>query len=828
MALIDEYKNGKRYGPDWKAPSIQHMNDLVGTVVIAEDNAANAKADSLTAKEQSTQALNIANSANTKSDSAVGTANAANTKAEQAANTSNNADIKSTEALNKSSAAETNSSEALRKAGIAETNSADALNKSTIAEANSVSAVNTANGAKTTAEGIDGKAQQALDNSNTALNKASTALEQVTQSLGSKLYANGTLINEVQIAQELGDSEITLISQKALTEAINSKLDADTYLYLDINNPPDGYAACKCDGVTDDRAAFELLMNAAIAKDKTLRQSKGILRMNCETPFTIPDNLRFVMEEGTTLSFFQNTPTDVAQIFLNDTTNNSYLRLESVVVERGAQNRSFLYGTFSGVSNTFIVKSFEQQVSTKGSSYYWYGVMYINNKAPAASNTIIFGDITLTSGTYCPCTYGILGGSSGDNSAYEPLPMHISIEGEIDLSNFNPTSGTCYLLGYGQGALNIEPAITKALNNKTYTFNSPASIYFVGGVSVYNYNSPQIKNLTITQNGTGSITLLWYNRTSLSTIPASAAALKSCWFENVTIKSAAHVSFIYGSIQAASNSDSTITSNSYVFKNITVEALGTGSVGVRLVTQLLGDPSASQVTDWYYSNITIQDCTFKATGVMFFGDNSSDPAYTIGAKQLSAMPNIHGTGMQILNTKIRYLGKGPSAWSSNSFNCIIVRPKGGSSSASSKNYAQLYISRCDILIDYSAVTSPGSWNNLSLVSANNSVCFAKLNNVNIKLIKASDAPASYWGIEFDSPSIGQGYNEISNCQTQVGGAQNANFKYYNIAIGDNYNKLTNITSNISPAYYLYGDTDETNTYTNIRVDENLELDLWEE
>lgn len=32
MSLIDDYRNGKRYGTDWKAPTIQHMNDLVGTV----------------------------------------------------------------------------------------------------------------------------------------------------------------------------------------------------------------------------------------------------------------------------------------------------------------------------------------------------------------------------------------------------------------------------------------------------------------------------------------------------------------------------------------------------------------------------------------------------------------------------------------------------------------------------------------------------------------------------------------------------------------------------------------------------------------------------
>ncbi len=32
MSLISDYRNGKRYGTDWKAPTVQHMNDLVGTV----------------------------------------------------------------------------------------------------------------------------------------------------------------------------------------------------------------------------------------------------------------------------------------------------------------------------------------------------------------------------------------------------------------------------------------------------------------------------------------------------------------------------------------------------------------------------------------------------------------------------------------------------------------------------------------------------------------------------------------------------------------------------------------------------------------------------
>lgn len=34
MSLIDDFRNGKRYGTDWKAPTVQHMNNLVETISI--------------------------------------------------------------------------------------------------------------------------------------------------------------------------------------------------------------------------------------------------------------------------------------------------------------------------------------------------------------------------------------------------------------------------------------------------------------------------------------------------------------------------------------------------------------------------------------------------------------------------------------------------------------------------------------------------------------------------------------------------------------------------------------------------------------------------
>lgn len=69
MSLIEEFKNGKRYGINWLAPTIQHMNNLVQTVVDAEGN--------------SSKALNT-------SDSALDTAKKAEEKIEQFIKTEGN------------------------------------------------------------------------------------------------------------------------------------------------------------------------------------------------------------------------------------------------------------------------------------------------------------------------------------------------------------------------------------------------------------------------------------------------------------------------------------------------------------------------------------------------------------------------------------------------------------------------------------------------------------------------------------------------------------------------------------------------------------------
>lgn len=112
MSLIDDYKNGKRYGTDWQAPSFQHMNDLVGTVsdaddkaddalsksATAESNSSTALTKATTAETNSTNAVNTANTANSNSQTAVTTANGANTKSEQAVSTANEANTKATNA----------------------------------------------------------------------------------------------------------------------------------------------------------------------------------------------------------------------------------------------------------------------------------------------------------------------------------------------------------------------------------------------------------------------------------------------------------------------------------------------------------------------------------------------------------------------------------------------------------------------------------------------------------------------------------------------------------------------------------------------------------
>lgn len=230
MALIDDYKNGKRYGTDWKAPSIQHMNDLVGTVVNADDKSSEAISDSATAVEQSSQALSTANAANTKSDNAVSTSNAANTKSDQAVLDATQAKTNAQEALSKSTTAESNSENALQKATVAESNSTNALNKASTAEANSNAAVITANGAEATANGIDGKAQQALDNSTSALDKATEALTQVTQSQGSKVY--DTLGNLLSVARIMGDDGITVSMSEDDPNAFKISLSEETMQIL--------------------------------------------------------------------------------------------------------------------------------------------------------------------------------------------------------------------------------------------------------------------------------------------------------------------------------------------------------------------------------------------------------------------------------------------------------------------------------------------------------------------------------------------------------------------------------------------------------------------
>lgn len=112
MGLIEDYKNGKRYGTDWQAPSFQHMNDLVGAASNAQDNAiaantkattaesnsSNALTKATTAETNSTNAVNTANTANTKSTDAVNTANSANTKSDNAVSTANSANTKATNA----------------------------------------------------------------------------------------------------------------------------------------------------------------------------------------------------------------------------------------------------------------------------------------------------------------------------------------------------------------------------------------------------------------------------------------------------------------------------------------------------------------------------------------------------------------------------------------------------------------------------------------------------------------------------------------------------------------------------------------------------------
>lgn len=112
MSLIDDYKNGKRYGTDWQAPSFQHMNDLVGTVSNANDNANNALNKSTTAESNSSTALTKATTAESNSADAVSTANAANIKSDNANTKADNANTKSDQAINTANEANTKATNA--------------------------------------------------------------------------------------------------------------------------------------------------------------------------------------------------------------------------------------------------------------------------------------------------------------------------------------------------------------------------------------------------------------------------------------------------------------------------------------------------------------------------------------------------------------------------------------------------------------------------------------------------------------------------------------------------------------------------------------------
>lgn len=135
MSLIDDYKNGKRYGTDWQAPSFQHMNDLVGTVSGADDKADNALSKSTTAENNSTNALTKATTAETNSTNAVNTANTANSNSQAAVTTANNANTKSDQAISTANDADT-------KATNAETTVNNLTQSPDVSEANKFGVVN--------------------------------------------------------------------------------------------------------------------------------------------------------------------------------------------------------------------------------------------------------------------------------------------------------------------------------------------------------------------------------------------------------------------------------------------------------------------------------------------------------------------------------------------------------------------------------------------------------------------------------------------------------------------------------------------------------------
>ena len=212
---------------------IAYLQTLQANINASDSKANEALQKAIQAVADATQALNVANGIDAKATQAL--ANAI-----EAVGTANTALSASNTALSTANTAISTANTALSSAN-------NAVETAESAETKADTAITTANGAKTTAEGIDAKATQALANSqtaittaNTAETKAQNALDQVTASLGTKVYRDNTLLNtydvkDVETTTANNTSEINALQSGKVDKVTGKQLSTEDFTTAEKN-----------------------------------------------------------------------------------------------------------------------------------------------------------------------------------------------------------------------------------------------------------------------------------------------------------------------------------------------------------------------------------------------------------------------------------------------------------------------------------------------------------------------------------------------------------------------------------------------------------------
>lgn len=233
-----EINGGKEYEIKDQV-SLEQLNAITENSFYAMNKSDSAVSNSETslinsqqALNNSTQALADSQEANSNSQQALNTSNQALTNSQTAVNTANQSKAESGEALSNSETALSNSQTAL-------SNSNTAISTAESAETKSDTAISTANNAESVANGIDGKATQALETSNTASETADNALS-VANSIDSKateaLNNSNSALEQVNNAVKITGDQ-TIAGQKTFTDDINIKsVDGNDKSILIVDN----------------------------------------------------------------------------------------------------------------------------------------------------------------------------------------------------------------------------------------------------------------------------------------------------------------------------------------------------------------------------------------------------------------------------------------------------------------------------------------------------------------------------------------------------------------------------------------------------------------